>query len=131
MDTMKGVELPLNTIVIIAIVLLVLLGVLSLWTGGWGGQALGVDLETARAKACAELIRRGCDTSAVSVHIYDFDADQDGLLDPGNWITVNCAEGPPGNAINRADNLAMLCYCWYGIDMSDLYNKCKKLCGCP
>ena len=126
---MKGVELPLNTIVIIAIVLLVLLGVLSLWTGGWGGQALGVDIESVRAKACAELIRRGCDTSPAYIWIYDFDADKDGVVgDVGNWHVV-CGQSPPGVP---GDNLLQLCRCWYGFDMldPDLFRKCKELCGC-
>ncbi len=131
---MKGVELPLNMMIIIAVVLLVLLGILSLWTGGWVGQTRSVDLETARAKACAELIRRGCEPNVVGVQIDDFDADQDGRIDPGNWITTGCAETPPASIIHTADNLHMLCYCWYRIPLlptTEFQFKCKKLCGCP
>ncbi len=130
MKNMKGVELPLNVMVVIAVVLLVLLGVLSLWMGGWGGQAFNVDLERVRSEACAELIRRGCaDTSITDIWIYDFDADQDGVVgDAGDWFVI-CGQAPPGVP---GDNLAQLCRCWYGIPSwgSTLQRECKKLCGC-
>ncbi len=121
---MKGVELPLNTVIIIAILLLVLLGALSLWMIGWGGQAPGIDVEAVKTKACAELIRRGCDTDPMLIGV-NFDADQNGQAIPRISCDRSCGPGA------SCDNLRTLARCWFGCPDLTIVQCAKKLCGCP
>lgn len=136
---MKGLELPVNVLVVVAIAVIVLLGVIALYFGGWTPFSTGIGVESAKNGACAELVRRGCslgtNTIILSSYNIDFDADRDGLTSTSstvettsntfNWAaeaTVFC-----GLSNNVADSLASLCKCFYGKD-SEV--ECKQLCGC-
>jgi hypothetical protein len=121
---MKGVELPINVIVLVVLALIVLLGILALFFGVWNPGSTGINLEGAKNSACQMLISTNCvDTSSINVE--DFDADRDGTLNEvGPESSTNAADcGKSG----FKDNLAMLCLCWYGADEAD----CKtRVCGC-
>ena len=90
---MKGMEMPISTIVIIVIVLIVLLAVIAMFFGVWNPGVSGISLEAAKDSACQRLVSIGCvDTTQIVVN--DFDADRDGTLDEGpSWDWAN-----PGNS---------------------------------
>jgi hypothetical protein len=122
---MKGVELPINVIVLVVLALIVLLGILALFFGVWPQGSTGINLEGAKNGACQILISTNCGSPS-SVNVKDFDADKDGTLNEvGPESSINAADcGKPG----FKDNLAMLCLCWYGANEAD----CKtRVCGCP
>jgi hypothetical protein len=140
---MKGMELPVNALVIILIAVLVLLGIVALWMGGWVAGAQGVTIEAAKAAACSELMRYylGCTAlEPYTIGISNFDANKNGAILsgilPGDWCW---AIGVPGGALacpaksvcgttsTGKDNLASLCSCYYSAWTA---SDCRKLCGC-
>jgi hypothetical protein len=123
---MKGIELPISTIVIIVIVLIVLLAVIAMFFGVWNPGVGGINLEAAKNNACQILVSTGCIDSSLVV-VNGFDADKDGSFDAGtgwSWTAPNCADATG----SEQDNLAALCYCYYNILDED---SCKsQLCNC-
>ena len=53
---MKGIELPVNVLVIVAIAVIVLLGMLTLFMGGFGGFAGTQEQTSAWSKACGNVL---------------------------------------------------------------------------
>jgi len=124
---MKGIELPISTLIIIIVVLLVLLGVVSLWMGSWSGGSTGMNVEAAKATACAEYIAKGCDRNPHTIPV-NFDADNDGLVMPQTLCDDSCMNVIPGWS---CDNLLTLGRCWFGCDgTANVENCVRKLCGC-
>jgi hypothetical protein len=141
---MKGIELPVNALIIIVIAVLVLLGIVALWMSGWGSGSMGVTLEAAKEGACGTLMRYYGGCAAVvpyTIRIGNFDADRDGTNDgsnaPGSWcwnagdppIPACTAKSVCANPLllPEKDNLASLCACYYNA-WSD--SACRKICGC-
>ena len=128
---MKGVELPINVLIIVSVALIVLLAIVGLFFTGWTPFPTAVGLEGIKNAACRELVQEHrCAISVKSVDIDGFDADKDGLItgDTGstwNWDNNNCASANTGLA---DDNLAALCECHFNIKTE---SQCKVLCGCP
>jgi hypothetical protein len=126
---MKGMELPISTIVIIVIVLVVLLAVIAFFFGVWNPGVSGINLEGVKNNACQILVSTGCvDTRLVLVN--DFDADRDGTLGTdetgSGWTWGRSVCG--GTVSTNGDNLAALCQCYYGILDED---SCKsQICNC-
>ena len=126
---MKGVELPINVIVIIILALVVFLAIIALFSGVWTPGVAGIVLEAAKNNACQLLVSTGCDSPA-SIIVKDFDADKDGTLNEADLTpSTDPADCKPGNnGKTLGDNLAMLCLCWYGADEAS----CKtRICNCP
>jgi hypothetical protein len=124
---MKGIALPINALVIVAIAVIVLLGIVALYFGGFNPFSTSISVEAAKNGACDTLVRYGCNVGTNTITIDDFDADQDGSNDPSttfDWDSPGCG----GTVGTRGDNLASLCYCFYNRDSEA---ECKKLCGCP
>jgi len=122
---MKGVELPINTLIIVVIVLIVFLAILALFFGVWNPGSSVMALESVKSAACQNLVSRGCEYIGTAfIIIKDFDADKDGELDDGSGID-GCGEtGGPSQ-----DNLYMLCKCFYNTQDED---ECKyTICRCP
>ena len=61
---MKGMELPVNVLVIIAVAVLVMLGLIAIYLSN-PGDVLAEN--SAKQKACSELQSRGCDTSLTGI----------------------------------------------------------------
>jgi hypothetical protein len=129
-ENMKGIELPINILVIIAVAVIVLLGVIALYFSGFMGPAKVLDQNSAKQKYCAVVMRSptGCQGGIAlnSILITDFDADQDTQLDFGNvfaWADA-C---PTALAGAQKDNLAALLRCYYGIASE---SEGLKSCGC-
>lgn len=118
---MKGVELPISTLVIVVLALIILLGILALFFGVWTPGSTGISLEAAKNNACQMLLSTGCGSPG-TIAINGFDANKDGTQSAGteNSYPATCSGGN--------DNLARLCRCWYGADESD----CRtQICNCP
>jgi len=138
---MKGIELPINALIIIVVAVLVLLGIVALWMSGWGGGSQGVTIEAAKSAACSELMRyyAGCTAKEpYTIGISGFDADRDGSPDMGTAAKSWCwtATSPAGctakskcdgTIATDKDNLASLCSCYYNAWTAA---DCRRLCGC-
>ena len=77
---MKGIELPVNVLVIIAIAVLVLLGLVALYVASL--QGIGpLAVMTAKGSACSELINRVCETTDPENIYLGVDITVDGKVD--------------------------------------------------
>ena len=119
---MKGIELPINILVVVAVAVIVLLGVIALYFGGFMGPAQTMTASTAKSTYCAYITRHpdGCTVGIVplnSITISNFDADQDGSIgasDTGvGWTLGTTVCGLPVAA--GGDNLASLLQCHFGV----------------
>jgi hypothetical protein len=57
---MKGIELPINILVIVAVAIIVLLGVIALFYSSWFGGTAPLSLDSAKSQACSSAARAGC-----------------------------------------------------------------------
>lgn len=145
MISMKGVELPISTIIVIILVLIVLLAIVGLFYGVWPIGSQTATLESVKDNACQMLMSTGgcanTDHNIIvtkGIAIGGFDADQDGANDGGTTTTDNpkCKAGIgalPAEP-NTHDSLFMLCECLYSITGSDDYHldeNCRtQVCRC-
>ena len=107
---MKGVELPINILVIVAIAVIVLLGLVALYFTGFGPFSQTAGQEAIKNQACAALNpREGCTADPTSINI-NYDVDGDGTMD--DWQDF-------ANA-------------FYGCGTDPNPSACaKRICGCP
>jgi len=139
---MKGIELPINVLVIVAVAVIVLLGIIALYFGGFVGPAGVMTQQTAKEKYCAIVMRtpNGCTVGTKwvdSVTISDFDANKDTNMNAGaNWCWGTAPNDPAAgacgaattcNAAGTSDNLAALLTCYYGITNE---RDALRACGC-
>lgn len=124
---MKGVELPINVLVIVAVAVIVLLGVAALFITGFSPFSTISGQESYKNTYCTQLTRGGCTVTTNTIEVNNFDANKDDLITPG---TVWDWADPTGEDtdIIPEDNLAALCYHYYG---SRTETACKKVCVCP
>ena len=114
---MKGLELPISTIVVIVIVLIVLLAVVALFFGVWNPGRSSISLEAAKNNACQMLISTGC-VDSNNIIIRDFDADGDG----------NYGVDATGTPVDSDDTLLALCQTYYNINID---SECRtQVCHC-
>jgi len=111
----KGLELPVNVLVIVAVAVIVLLGIVGLYFAGFLPGSKQIALVSAKNNACSELINRGCGTTnATSIYV-NYDVNGDGSID-------------------TQDTLLLLCSVNYGVDNTTTDNgetACKRnVCGC-
>lgn len=128
---MKGIELPVNALIIIILAVLVLLGILALYAGVWSPSSGGVNLESAKNNACQMLASTNCQSDPATILISNFDANKNGQQKDTSqtpdkstaWdYAAHCGLGK-----STGDNLATLCLCYY--NKSDVAS-CRILCGC-
>ncbi len=135
---MRGIELPLSTLVVIVLVLIVLVAILGLFYGVWPAGSQAATLESVKTNACQMLISLGgcendpMDDKTKQIVISNFDADKDGATDGGVGTGAAPHCNNPADA-NNVDNLFTLCECWYslgGLD-AEINEHCKQdVCGC-
>ena len=116
---MKGIELPINILVIIVIVLIVLLAVVSLFFGVYTPSSSSTTLQAATSATCMRVNPTLCNlqsdadipssrTYAARTPVYNFDANKNGIINDfhqdGQWATTYCID----------DNLEQLCGFFYG-----------------
>ena len=124
MICLKGVELPINTMIIIVLCLIVLLAIVVLFFGTWNPGQGTLSQEAAKNNACQLMISSRCTLHPENIVVRDFDADRDGNSNTVGGGTDNC-----GTA--QGDTLYMLCKCWYGIPVDANFEKnCKAVCMC-
>ncbi len=144
---MKGMELPINALVIIVIVIVVLLAVIAVFTGTLEPSSSGTTLQSATTATCLRVNPIYCDYTkkdydgddykfiAARMPVYDFDANGDGILN------THTPEEQWGSHEGE-DNLEMLCINYYGCKNGGAYHNdaswaawymccLKKVCGCP
>jgi len=115
---MKGIELPVNILIIIAIAVIVLIALIAMFYPAFVSGGKTVSLDVARSQACRSLVEGyRCDTTTVLANIIvnKFDVDKDGSV---NDIGTSDAD----------DNLDNLCLTWY--QTADDATCRKNLCGC-
>ena len=66
---MKGLELPVNMLVIIIIAIIVLLALVALFLGGYTGVGV-IDSGVAKGKACGVIVNSGCSSNAFDKNVY-------------------------------------------------------------
>jgi hypothetical protein len=106
---MKGMELPINMIIIIAIAMLILVIVGAFFSGTFGGTVGSISLENALNQACSQLVT-----------IYNCD---DGKL---GTISVNYKETGQSDATLKP--LSRLCTLKLGSGYT--IEACMRYCGC-
>jgi hypothetical protein len=100
---MKGVELPINVLVIIVIAVIVLLGIIAVYFAGWTPYASSAGVDTIKNDVCRKLVMgHGCDVDPDQIEITNF---------------------------GGADDLQELCETYYGVASGDV-DACKAICGC-
>jgi hypothetical protein len=123
---MKGLELPINVLIIVAIAIIVLIALVAMFYPNFKNSSITVNSDIYKSSACQIMMDRQCAPSPSEITIANFDADQDGQQDSGSvWTfgTSKCRD----KAGTGKDNLASLCECYYSITNE---NSCKALCGC-
>lgn len=63
---MKGIELPINILVIVAVAIIVLLGVIALFYSSWFSSTGPVTSQSAISAACSQASRQGCTVAVPS-----------------------------------------------------------------
>lgn len=118
---MKGIELPINVLVIVAVAVIVLLGIVALFMIGFSPFSTISGQESYKNQACTQLTRGGCTADLTSISI-PFDANKDGEI------------------ASDTDNLYAMCQNYYGCNVVDDLGEddtaannlcCKKQCACP
>ena len=130
-DKLKGIELPVNALIIVILAVLVLLGILAMYAGVWSPSSGGVNLEAAKDNACHMLASMGCSVHPAAIPVNNFDADGSGKFNPGSSV---CGCEPPACTTpggTQADNLWNLCTCKYKMPQDPVgCVQCMKMCGC-
>jgi len=148
---MKGIELPINILIIVAVAVIVLIAVIAMFYPAFTSGGTVMNSESAKNAACQIMMSRNCQAATSAITISNFDADKDGLVgtDAGQlwgWAAGNPCAGPDlplhsgctlaSTAVNTCrdpatgaenDNLGSLCKCYYSITSEPA---CKQLCGC-
>jgi len=65
----KGIELPINILVIVAVAIIVLLGVIALFYSSWFTGTGQISGETAKTQACSIATRTGCTADPATITI--------------------------------------------------------------
>lgn len=86
----KGLELPINVLVVVAVAVLVLLGIIALFLGGFGGGSNVIQMRTAQSVACGELQDRGCGTTNPSAVHIDYDTSGNGNVGSEDNLQTFC-----------------------------------------
>jgi hypothetical protein len=107
---MKGVELPINILVVVAIAVIVLLGLIAMYFIGFTPFSTSISIEGVKNAACGELVRKGCDDLTNTILTPGFSSDGNTVID------------------EATDNLDTLCENFYNRTSE---TDCKQLCGCP
>jgi len=135
---MKGIELPINILVVVAVAVIVLLGIVALYFAGFIEPAGTMTAQTTKTKYCSQVSQNpnGCiyvasgGVDLTKIQINDFDANQDGTIVGGTTFAWNTA---CGTVVGSTDNLVALLKCQFGIvgtDADTTDRAQKKACGC-
>jgi hypothetical protein len=137
--TVKGIELPINILVIIAVAVIVLLGVIALYFSGFMGPAGIVTQDAAKSAACKIVMSNvaGCEQADPTAIILGelgtspFDGNKDGHACYTGSTDTACI----GAAALPEDTLQDLCKNYFGVTTSAPPTgaqkaSCRQICGC-
>jgi len=126
---MKGIELPINILIIVATAVIVLIAVIAMFYPAFNSGSVTMTSESAKSAACQVLVEaKNCGkttpaTNTYGIRVNNFDANKDNTPLAGTEAAYPAACLPTGGN----DNLARLCVCYYSITTEA---GCKALCGC-
>ena len=127
----KGIELPINILVIVALAVVVLLGVVAMYMSGTTPFIKGIGYEGIKTTGCRLLLQDDCTTSPWQIPA-KMDVDEDGAICPP-LSTATDVTGVDTTATGctlatKADSLQYFMEEHFGsADIADT----KKKCGCP
>jgi len=132
---MKGIELPVNVLVIVAIAVIVLLGMLTLFMGGFGGFAGTQEQTTAWSKACGSVLSNcaGSHSSdgVTTIKIGDAQVSTFGGLcgNLGKYDNTKVSFTPSATGGSFGISTATTSLASADVGRTDL-NGCNRACGC-
>ena len=117
---MKGIELPINVLVIVAVAVIVLLGIIALYFGGFVGPAGLMTQEAAKTQGCNRVMSAvgGCQSATPASILFD-----------GTTGSVGKFDANGDGSITAADTLQALCEKFYGVAAGSAAG-CRQVCGC-
>ena len=134
---MKGLSLPINALIIIAVAVIVMLSLIAMFYPSFFSGSMVVSVESVKSDACKSLkVGNSCNLATNLIITPSFDADKDGrTVQSGtenggttwNGWGTGCYCNASAVSNQCGDTLASMCYCYYQI--RDEVN-CTKLCGC-
>ena len=107
---MKGLELPINTLIVIVLAVIVLIAMIALFYSGMLMPQQSISQEVALRNACMKMLNYECKTNSKDIQTVDFDADKDGITDESaadgdnllylcvNYYQTSCSSPPTGDA---------------------------------
>jgi len=98
----KGMELPINTLVVVAIAVIVILAIAAFFMGGFGGSSKDIQNRQAFLNACGSWVQTGCNNDDYNSAIEQAFA----VWQP----TVDLTSPPTGQS--KIDYLASKCGCY-------------------
>ena len=112
---MKGVELPINVLVLVAIAVIILLSIIALYFIGWSPFGGFISLSTLKNTGCSNFsFNYACGARNATT--------KDICLPSNSYLTKPCR--PDGT---DASNLFRLCFQYFNV--SDDAG-CREVCGC-
>jgi hypothetical protein len=87
---MKGLELPVNILILLVIAIIVLIAISVLFYGTYSGSSNGFGLAKAKNTACTMVISIGCDKAKSEEIMVNFDANKDGKIDSADTLSELC-----------------------------------------
>ncbi len=91
---MKGIELPVNALIVIVLAIAVFVGIIAFFMGVWGPSTTGVNLESVKNTACQKFVSLGyCGDSTKDGSSITTDAVtcfEQADLDDLKEIAINC-----------------------------------------
>lgn len=102
----KGMELPINTLVVVAIAVIVILAIAAFFMGGFGGSSKDIQNRQAFLNACSSWVQTGCNNADFTSSIEDtFKVWQP-------TVDLESLTDALGNKVDKKDYLAGKCGCF-------------------
>ena len=124
---MKGIELPINVLVIVVIAVIVLLAVIAVYFTGWTPYASSAGIDAVKNAGC-RIVVYNCSVDLDNIFfdgsnpgLPTFDVNDDGNLCPADTAGLGCAA-------DGSDNDDLQALCEIHLDATEI--ECMKLCGC-
>jgi len=102
---MRGVELPINTMVIVVLAVIILLALVAMYFSGFGPFSTAVGLEGERGDACRRLVQEnGCRVATSDITTPGFDANKNNSMNTGKRIAWIPSTDCNGGATTTSDD---------------------------
>ena len=118
---MKGAQLTINTLVILVLAVIVLIGLIAFFMGVWTPSTSGINIESIKNSACQRFVSAGCDKSTASIKVDDYGEGPDKYL-------LDLCKDKYGCGIEDKDENGNGLGTYGGYESED--DCCKAVCGC-